>query len=78
LNGSKEIEQGLPGRGKIHRECKYLPIPIRFLIDVPSFIGIDRRQYGSFKAGDIARIPGINACALILKRGAIREEGADL
>jgi len=74
LNGSSE--QGPAGLGKIHVKCKYLPIPIRFLMACPQFVAIDERPYGSFKAGDIAHIPAINACGLIMRRAAEKIEGA--
>lgn len=74
LSDGRDTENGLPGQGKIHVECKYLPISICFLKDVPKFAGFDNRQYGAFKAGETTHVPAINACALILKKAAKRVE----
>ena len=40
-------------------------ILVRFLKDIPSFVGIDLRTYGPFRAEDVALIPAPNAEALI-------------
>jgi len=74
LSGVGDIENGLPGQGKIHKDCKHLTISICFLKDVPKFTGIDMREYGAFKIGEVAYIPATNACGLILKRAAQRIE----
>ncbi len=72
LYSGKEVENGLPGQGKIHKECKYLPIAVRFLADLPHFMGIDNRAYGPFKIGDVANIPAIQASGLVLKHAVQR------
>lgn len=76
LNGNKETEQGLQGQGLIHKECKYLPIKIRFLIGFPDFCKYPDGNHRSYKAGDEDYIQATQACALILKRAAIRIEGS--
>jgi len=43
-------------------------ILVRFLREVPAFVGVDLKTYGPFKPEDVANIPVINAEALA-KRG---------
>lgn len=46
-------------------------IVVRMLADVPTFIGMDKRNYTLSKE-DVATIPAVNASALILRRAAVR------
>ena len=47
-------------------------VMVRFLKDVPSFVGIDLKVWGPFKKEDIAVIPYENAKALV-KAGVVEE-----
>lgn len=77
LNGNHDTEQGLPGQGIIHTACKYLPIQIKFLVDTDRpLVGIDKREYGAYKKGDIASLPAYNASALIHRKAAVRVEAS--
>jgi len=54
-------------------------IVVRFLQDVPEFVGIDGRRYGPFSEDDVATIPEIQAKGLFAKDAivAVHIEGAD-
>lgn len=43
---------------------------VAFLQDVPRFIGVNMRNYGPFKKGDVANIPADNAKLLLEKQAA--------
>jgi DNA replication factor GINS len=43
---------------------------VAFLQDVPKFIGVNMRNYGPFKKGDVANIPEANAKLLVEKEAA--------
>ena len=45
---------------------------VAFLRDVPKFVGINMRNYGPFRKGDIANIPEDNA-RLLLEKGAAKK-----
>lgn len=65
---------GLPGLGMIHDACKYFPMELEILQDIPVFMGIDLRPYGPFKQGDRANIPAMNALPLIQKKVVKRND----
>lgn len=44
-------------------------IYLRFLMDIPRFLGIDRAHYGPFVSGSVASIPSLNA-KILINRGA--------
>ena len=44
---------------------------VRFLVSIPEFVGMDTKQYGSFKKGDIANLPDLNAKALINRHACV-------
>ncbi len=67
INNAETVGLGL---GKIHPECKFNPIRIKFRNDIPAFTGIDDKNYGSFKCGDVADIPAMNAYPLINRHNA--------
>jgi hypothetical protein len=69
-----EDERGPAGLGLIHPACKYLPVVIEIVQDIPPFMGIDMRQYGPFRTGDVAALPAVNAFALISRKAARRKE----
>lgn len=58
---------------KITPEPQY--IKIRFLKDIPKFVGYDGKDYGAFKSGDIDTIPLVNAQALITRQAAEKVAG---
>jgi P4 family phage/plasmid primase-like protien len=70
LNGNVE---NIPRLGKIHPSCKFTMMPIKALVDIPTFQGIDNISR-SFKIGEIKQVPYINAIALISKKAAERAE----
>ena len=43
-------------------------VRVKFLVDVPEFVGIDLREYGPFSKGEIAEIPEENANVLIERK----------
>lgn len=43
-------------------------ILVRFIREVPAFVGVDLKTYGPFKPEDIANIPLINAEALVRRK----------
>lgn len=43
---------------------------VKFTHDFPSFLGMDEKEYGPFKAGDVIELPRSNAEALIEKAKA--------
>ncbi len=49
-------------------------VPVTILKDVPKFVGINMRNYGPFKPGDITTLPQPNADLLIEKEMAERTE----
>jgi hypothetical protein len=67
LNGNSE--QGPAGLGRIHASCKFNPVRIRALVNVPVFSGIDNQHY-SLVIGDIKTLPWTNAHSLIKKKAA--------
>ncbi len=69
---SGEVEPGIKGQRIIHKNCKFLPIPVRFLKEMPLFVGIDMRNYGPFKPDDIAEIPATNAFTVINRKAAVK------
>jgi len=51
-------------------------ILVRFIRDVPAFVGVDLKTYGPFKPEDLAYIPAVNAEALV-KRNVIEILGGE-
>lgn len=58
-------------REEIEKAPKEERVVVRFLKDVPSFIGVDLKTYGPFKSEDVALIPVQNAEALA-RRGLVK------
>ncbi|HDO20023.1 MAG: hypothetical protein NDF56_03890 [archaeon GB-1845-036] len=52
-------------------------ILVRFVRDVPAFVGVDLKTYGPFQSEDVAYLPLINAEALV-KRGVAEMFGGDV
>jgi P4 family phage/plasmid primase-like protien len=70
LNGNGEnAGQGL---GRIHPVCKFTPISLKILEEIPNFICINNRQYGVLIPGQVIEIPATNAYALIGRKAAVR------
>jgi phage/plasmid-associated DNA primase len=67
LNGNSE--QGPVGLGRIHPACKFNPVKVKVLVDLPVFVGIDQHTY-SLTRGEIKVLPWTNAKSLILRRVA--------
>lgn len=44
-----------------------MKVEVRFLQEIPEFVGIDLKDYGPFKPNDTAEIPLENAILLILQ-----------
>lgn len=63
----------LHGRGLIHPSCKFLPMEVEVLADIPQFMGEDEQPYGPLKKGDVKRIPALNAFTL-MGRDAVRKK----
>lgn len=61
----KEIER-LKAEAERLRIAKI--VTLRLKKDVPAFVGADMKQYGPFRAGDIAALPEANA-AILIERG---------
>lgn len=72
LNGNSETF-GF-GLGSIHPSCKFIPIELKVVANVPKFVGRDHREYGELLPGQIVAIPASNAYALINRKVAIRNE----
>ena len=47
---------------------------VTFIKDIPEFVGIDLKQYGSYSIGDKDEIPTINSIGLIKKGGCIIDQ----
>lgn len=45
-------------------------VKVRFLAQLPAFIGIDMVHYGPFKEGDMAEVPKENAQVLVYEEAA--------
>jgi len=58
-------------REEVEEAPKEERVVVRFLKDVPSFIGVDLKTYGPFKSEDVALIPVQNAEALA-RRGLVK------
>ncbi|MCX9012351.1 MAG: hypothetical protein OIN66_14695 [Candidatus Methanoperedens sp.] len=56
----------------VHPSCKFTPINVEVLMDIPSFVGADERTYGPLKKGEVKAIPALNALPLVNKKAAIR------
>jgi predicted transcriptional regulator len=65
LNGNSE--QGPAGLGGIHPACKFTPVRIKALVDLPRFTGIDLQNY-SLTKGEIKELPWINARVLLVRK----------
>jgi hypothetical protein len=70
LNG--QIEKVGFGLGRIHPSCKFTPIPLRIIENIPDFVCIDNRQYGKLSPGQVVSLPAMNAFALINRKTAVR------
>lgn len=51
------------------KKLKKDTVKVIFLKQVPQFMGIDMKKYGSYNIGDIAEIPIMNSNGLIKKGG---------
>ena len=49
------------------KKARITMVTVKFLKDMPSFVGVDEKTYGPYKAGDIASLPEANAAVLIEK-----------
>jgi len=47
---------------------------VKFTHDFPSFLGMDEKEYGPFKAGDVVELPRSNAEALIKAKASEHSE----
>lgn len=56
----------------VHPSCKFTPINVEVLMDIPSFVGADERTYGPLKKGEVKAIPALNALPLVNRKAAIR------
>jgi len=66
LNGKSKLLESIAQSHKIK------PTAMRFLQDMEQIVGVDLKNYGPFKAEDIATIPYENASALISKKLATK------
>lgn len=48
---------------------------VRFLSDIPAFVGVDMKTYGPFKKGDVASLPTENVRILVDRGAAALVEG---
>ena len=72
LKSLAEIIKQWQGKKKGMLEAKVDPQPVvAFQEDVPMFVGIDMKNHGPFRAGDIATMPKENA-ELLEKKGAAK------
>lgn len=46
-------------------------IKVRFIKDIPKFVGIDTKVYGSFSINNISIIPVLNSVGLLKKGGCV-------
>ena len=58
----------------VHPSCKFTPINVEILMDIPRFLGADERTYGPLKKGEVKAIPALNALPLINRKAAIRTQ----
>ncbi len=71
LLANMEREEKEERREEIEEKPREERVVVRFLKDVPSFIGVDLKTYGPFKSEDVALIPVQNAEALA-RRGLVK------
>ncbi len=73
LKSLAEVIKGWQDKKKGMLEAKVEPLPVvAFQEDVPRFVGIDMKNYGPFKAGDMSTLPKENA-ELLEKKGAANQ-----
>ncbi|MCD6381332.1 MAG: hypothetical protein J7L50_03295, partial [Candidatus Odinarchaeota archaeon] len=68
IENVKESEKSL--EGPPHESDEGVLVLVRFIRDVPEITGIDLREYGPFKKGDVGTLPLANA-KLLMKRGFV-------
>jgi len=49
------------------KKARITMVTVKFLKNMPSFVGVDGKTYGPYKSGDIASLPEANAAVLIEK-----------
>jgi len=52
------------------KKVRITMVTVKFLKDMPSFVGVDGKTYGPYKTGDIASLPEANAAVLVERKVA--------